>query len=324
MLHRTTQRNKKATREHAAYPTPRKKGINDSFRFPDPVSIKVERTGKSSGRIKLPKLGWIKLRGWYVIPGNICNATVSRRAGLWTVAVQWQREVAEPILSNLPAVGIDRGIAVFAALSNGVNIAAVNHGKKALRALRRAQQSLARKKRGSSNRSKAIRRVAKIQMRVANSRKNFLHEQTTAIAKNHGTVVIEALKVRNMSASAKGTAEKPGKKVAQKAGLNRAILDQGWGTFRVMLIYKLADRGGVMIEVPAAYTSQTCAECGRLDARSRRNQARFVCTGCGHEANADTNAAIIILKRGLDKSLKPVEGNLVKRPDDAGSIRRAA
>ena len=308
----------------ADYPTPRKKGLNDSFRFPDPVSIKVERTGNSSGRIKLPKLGWVRLRGWYAIPGAICNATVSRRAGQWHVAVQWQREAAEPLPSTLPAVGIDRGVAVFAAMSNGANIAPVNHGKKALRALRKAQRSLSRKKRGSSNRRKAIRRVAKIQMRVANARKNFLHEQTTAIAQNHGTVVLEALKVRNMSASAKGTVAEPGKMVRQKAGLNRAILDQGWGGFRIMLGYKLADRGGRLIEVPAAYTSQTCAECGVVDARSRQDQARFVCTGCGHEANADTNAAIIILKRGLDKSLKPVEGHRSKRPDDAGSIRRAA
>ena len=294
------------------------------FRFPDPVSINVERTGHSSGRIKLPKLGWVRLRGWYAILGDICNATVSRRAGHWHVAVQWHTEVAEPVASILPAVGIDRGVAVFAALSNGANIAPVNHGKKALRALRAAQRNLSRKKRGSSNRRKAIRRVAKIQMRVANARKNFLHEQTTAIAQNHGTVVLEALKVRNMSASAKGTATEPGTMVRQKAALNRAILDQGWGSFRIMLGTKLADRGGRLIEVPAAYTSQTCAQCGLVDARSRQDQARFVCTGCGHKANADTNAAIIILKRGLDQSLKPVEGHRTKRPDDAGSIRRAA
>jgi putative transposase len=309
----------------ADYPTPRKKGLNDSFRFPDPVSIKVERTGTSSGRIKLPKLGWVRLRGWYAISSTICNATISLRAGQWHVSVQWQREVAEPIPSTLPAIGIDRGVAVFAALSNGVNIAPVNHGKKALRALRKAQRNVSRKRRGSSNRRKAVRRVARIQMRVTNARKNFLHEQTTAIAKNHGTVVVEALKVRNMSASAKGTAAAPGRTVRQTAGLTRAILDQGWGMFRVMLAYKLADRGGTLIEVPAAYTSQTCAECGVVDARSRQDQARFICTGCGHEANADTNAAIIILKRGLDKPLKPVDGHLgTKRPDEAGSIRRAA
>jgi putative transposase len=161
-------------------------------------------------------------------------------------------------------------------------------------------------------------------MRVANARKDFLHKTSTTIAKNHGVVVLEALKVRNMSASAKGTAVEPGKMVRQKAGLNRAILDQGWGMFSRFLGYKLADRGGVLIEVPAAYTSQTCAECGVVDARNRLDQARFVCTSCGHEANADTNAAIIILKRGLDKSLKRVDGHLGKRPDEARSIRRAA
>ena len=206
-------------------------GRQRQFPFPDPVSIKVERTGKSAGRIKLPKLGWIRFRGWHAIPGEICNATVARRAGQWHVAVQWQREASDPIPSILPAVGIDRGIAVFAALSDGTGIAPVNHGKKALRALRKAQRNLSRKKRGSSNRRKAVRRVAKIQMRVANARKNFLHEQTTTIANNHGTVVVEALKVRNMSASAKGTVAEPGRNVRQKAGLNRAILDQGWGMF---------------------------------------------------------------------------------------------
>jgi putative transposase len=308
----------------AEAPTPRKKSLNDSFRFPDPVSIKVERTGKSSGRIKLPKLGWVRLRGWYAVPGDICNATVSRRAGQWHVAVQWQREAAEPIPSSPPTVGIDRGVAVFAALSDGTSIAPVNHGKKALKALRKAQRNLSRKKRGSANRRKAIRRVARIQMRVANARKNFLHEQTTTIAKNHGTVVVEALRVRNMSASAKGTVAKPGKMVRQKAGLNRAILDQGWGMFSRFLAYKLADRGGRLIEVPAAYTSQTCAEYGAVDAASRCDQARFVCTACDHEANADTNAAINILQRGLGKSLKPVEGHRSKRPVEAGTSRRAA
>jgi putative transposase len=299
-------------------PTPRKKGINDSFRFPDPVSIKVERTGNSSGRIKLPKLGWVRLRGWYAIPGDICNATVSRRAGQWQVAVQWQQERSEPTASALPAVGIDRGVAVFAALSDGTSVAPVNHGKKALRVLRKAQRKLSRKQRGSSNRRKAVRRVAKIHLRVANARKDFLHKVTTDIAKNHGIVVVEALKVRNLSTSAKGTVAAPGKNVRQKAGLNRAILDQGWSIFSRFLGYKLADRGGQLVEVPAAYTSQTCPECGVIDVASRLDQARFVCVACGHVANADTNAAINILRRA-DCALKPVEGHRTKRPMEAGT-----
>jgi putative transposase len=307
----------------AGAPTPRKKGLNDSFRFPDPVSIKVERTGNSSGRIKLPKLGWVSLRGWYAIPGEICNATVSGRAGKWTASVQWEREIDAPAASTQPAVGIDLGVAVFAALSDGTNIAPANYGKKALRALRKAQRNLARKKRGSSNRRKALRRVAKIQMRVANARKDFLHKHSTTIAKTHGTVIVEVLQVRNMSASAKGTREQPGRNVRQKAGLNRSILDQGWGQFRIMLRYKLPDRGGQLIEVPAAYTSQTCAECGVVSVASRIDQSRFECVACGHQANADTNAAINILRRA-DGASRPVDGHLSKRPDEAGTIRRAA
>ena len=304
-------------------PTPRRKGVNDSFRFPDPVSLVVERTGTSSGRMKLPKLGWVRLRGWKALPGAICTITVSRRAGQWFAAVQCEREATEPALSTLPPVGIDLGVAVFAALSDGTSIAPANHGKRALRALRKAQRTLARKKRGSANRRKAVHRVARIQMRVANARKDFLHKHSTIIAKNHGVVVVEALPVRNMSASAKGTVAMPGRRVRQKAGLNRAILDQGWSMFRTMLAYKLADRGGELVEVPAAFTSQTCACCGHVDAANRQSRAVFVCMRCGHRANADTNAAINILRRA-DGALKPVEGHRTKRPDKAGTIRRAA
>jgi putative transposase len=307
----------------AAHPSPRKRGVNDSFRFPDPVSLRVERTGTSTGRIKLPKFGWVAIRGWYAVPGAIRNITISHRAGQWFAAVQWEVEVDEPRPSIAPAVGIDLGVAVFAALSDGTSITAANHGKKALRALRRAQRDLARKKRGSANRRKAMRRVARIHQRVANARKDFLHKHSTALAKHHGMVVVEALQVRAMSASAKGAADEPGRRVRQKAGLNRAILDQGWGQFRTMLAYKLAEHGGQLVEVPAAFTSQTCSACVRVDSASRRDQARFVCVTCGHTANADTNAAINILRRA-DSPLKPVEGHRAKRPAEAGSTRRAA
>jgi putative transposase len=309
--------------KRAAAPTPRKKGLNDSFRFPDPVSLRVDRTGTSTGRLKLPKLGWVKLRGWQELPGEISNITVSRRAGQWFAAVQCEREVAEPVASTLPAVGIDMGVAIFAALSDGSTIAPANHGKRALKALRRAQRAVARKKHGSANRRKAIRRVARIQKRVTDARRDCLHKHSTTIAKNYGMVVVEALQVRNMSASAKGTADAPGSRVRQKAGLNRAILDQGWSMFRTMLAYKLADRGGRLVEVPAAYTSQTCSACGLVDAASRQGQARFVCIGCGHAANADSNAASNILRRA-DSALKPVEGNRTKRPNEAGTSRRKA
>lgn len=215
------------------------------------------------------------------------------------------------------------GVTVFAAMSDGKTVAPGNFGKKALRALRKAQRSVARKKKGSANRRKAVWRVQKLHARVANARKDFLHKLSTTIAKNHGTVVVEALQVRNMSASAKGTVEEPGRNVRQKAGLNRSILDQGWRMFRTFLGYKLADRGGKLIEVPAAYTSQTCSVCDVTDPAGRVSQARFVCTACGHSENADVNAAKNILRRA-DSPLKPVEGHRIKRPVEAGSIGRTA
>lgn len=215
------------------------------------------------------------------------------------------------------------GVSVFAATSTGELIAPGSFGKKALRALQKAQRAVSRKKKGSANRRKAIRRVQTLHARVANARKDFLHKLSTTIAKNHGTVVVEALQVRNMSASAKGTAEEPGRNVRQKSGLNRSILDQGWRMFRTFLGYKLADRGGRLVEVPAAYTSQTCSVCGVTDPASRVSQARFVCTACGHIENADINAAKNILRRA-DSPLKPVEGHRIKRPVEAGSLGWAA
>lgn len=309
------------------YPSPRRKYLDDSLRFPDPATFDFRRLSRHWGEVKLPKLGWVRLRWDRGIPGTIKNITISRRAGVWSVAAQYEREVTEPTPPSLPTVGIDRGVAVFAALSDGTNIAPVNHGKKALLALARAQRKLARKKKvrgkpSGKNRIKQIRRVARLHARVARARKDFLHKASTKIAENHGVVVLEKLEIRNMVRSARGTAAKPGRKVKQKAGLNRAILDQGWGMLSDMLRWKLAERGGKVIEVPAAHSSQTCAECGVIDAASRRDQARFVCTSCGHVANADTNAAIVIKLRA-DSPKLPAEAAR-KRAKEAGTVLEIA
>jgi putative transposase len=305
----------------ASAPSPRKHGVNDSMCLPDPAMFDFRRLSRHWGEVRLPKLGWVRLRWDRAIPGTVRTITVARRAGIWTLAAQYEREVSEPPPSALPSVGIDRGVAVFAALSDGTAIAPVNAGQRASHALGRAQRKLARKKRGSNNRRKQARRVAKRHARVANTRKDFLHKASTTVAQNHGAVVLEKLDVRNMVRSAAGTAQEPGRNVRPKAGLNRAILDQGWGAFRSMLAYKLAERGGTLIEVPPAYTSQTCSACGVIDAASR-NGPPFCCTGCGHSAHADTNAAINIVRRA-DSALLPVEASH-ERATEAGTCRMAA
>ncbi|MGH7706365.1 MAG: RNA-guided endonuclease InsQ/TnpB family protein, partial [Vulcanimicrobiaceae bacterium] len=126
---------------------------------------------------------------------------------------------------------------------------------------------------------------------------DMLHKASTTISKNHAVVVLEDLRIRNMTASAKGTLDEPGSNVRAKSGLNRRILAQGWGEFRRQLDYKLAWNGGTLLLVDPRNTSRTCAACGHVSAENRQTQAAFRCIACGHAANADTNAAINILRR---------------------------
>jgi putative transposase len=157
---------------------------------------------------------------------------------------------------------------------------------------------MARKLKFSNNWKKAKTKVQKIHAQIANARKDFLHKITTAIRQNHALVCIEDLQVRNMSRSVKGSREQPGKRVRQKAGLNRCILDQGWAEFRRQLAYKMDWSGGLLLAVPAHHTSQTCPECSCVSAENRRTQAKFRCIACGHEGHADHIGAINILARG--------------------------
>ena len=157
---------------------------------------------------------------------------------------------------------------------------------------------MSRKTRFSRNWKKAKARVQKIHCRIGNARCDYLHKTTTAISQNHAMVCIEDLQVRNMSRSAKGSIERPGQRVRAKAGLNKAILDQGWFEFRRQLDYKLAWRGGYLIAVPPCNTSRTCPACGHVSAANRQTQARFACVACGFEGNADVVGAINVLRAG--------------------------
>lgn len=276
------------------YPRMKSRGDDDGFRLPDPSYLGFKRLSKRMGAVKLPKIGWIKVRDWRALPGELRNVAITRRAGHWYVSIQCRREVPTPAKSALPPAGLDRGVKVFAALSSGDKIEPINAFKGIQVKLAKLQHRLARKTKFSANWRKLKAKISRLHLRAANARKDFLHKRSTEIAKSHGIVKVEALNVRGMSASAAGTAEAPGRNVAQKSGLNRSILDQGWSMFRDLLRYKLAERGGELVEVPAAYTSQTCSCCGHVDAASR-NGERFKCARCGHEDHADTNAAKNIL-----------------------------
>ena len=280
--------------KRADFPRFKKKGQSDSFRYPDPKQVKLDQ---ANSRVFLPKLGWLRYRNSREVLGAVKNITVSQSCGKWFVSIQTEREVEQPLPQG-GAVGIDMGITRFATLSDGTCYAPLNSFKRHETALRRAQQSMSRKTKFSNNWKKAKARVQRIHSRIGNARRDYLHNATTTISQNHAMVCIEDLQVRNMSKSAAGTIEKPGKRVRAKSGLNKSILDQGWFEFRRQLDYKLAWSGGYLIVVPPQNTSRTCPACGHVSAENRTSQAKFACVECGFEENADLVGAINILRAG--------------------------
>ena len=294
--------------KRAGFPRFKKKGVSDSFRYPDPKQIKLDQ---GNSRIFLPKLGWLRYRNSREVLGTVKNVTVSLSGGKWFVSIQTEREVAQPVPQSTTAVGIDMGIARFATLSDGTFYAPLNSFRRHEKTLRKAQQALSRKVKFSNNWRKAKARVQRIHARIANVRRDYLHKCSTAISKNHAMVCIEDLQVRNMSKSAAGTLDNPGKNVRAKSGLNKSILDQGWFEFRRQLDYKLAWSGGLLITVPPQNTSRTCPCCGYVSADNRRTQTRFRCMECGFEEHADVVGAINILSRGMQ--IRGIKGGA--RPD---------
>lgn len=279
--------------KRADFPRFKKKGQSDSFRYPQGCKL-----DQANGRIFLPKLGWMRYRNSREVLGMVKNVTVSYSQGKWFVSIQTEREVESPVHPSTALVGIDMGIARFATLSDGSYFVPLNSFKRQEQALAKAQRAMSRKQKFSNNWKKAKARIQKIHARIGNARHDYLHKATTTISKNHAMVCIEDLQVRNMSKSASGSAEAPGKNVKAKSGLNKAILDQGWYEFRRQLDYKLAWNGGQLVTVPPRNTSRTCPCCGHIAKENRLSQARFECVECGFEENADLVGAINVQRAG--------------------------
>ena len=272
----------------------KRRGEEPGIRFPDSKQFQLDQANE---RIKLPKLGWVRLRLSRPVAGELRNVSLRQVRGRWLCAIQVQ--VADVAPADLvPSLGIDMGLAQFATLSDGRAIAPLRARAQQQRRLRRYQKAVSRKKKGSCNRKKAIAKLAILHARVAAQRADWLHKLSSQIVKEHPVIAIEDLKVAAMSASARGTVDAPGRKVKQKAGLNRGILDAAWAEFRRQLEYKTAASGGRVVAVDPAFTSQRCSECGHLCMNNRRTQSAFICLACGHAENADVNAAKNILAAG--------------------------
>ena len=267
------------------FPRFKKKSHDKSFRYPQGVKIEAEN-------IYLPKIGWVAFRKSRDVEGLIKNTIVGFDCGEWYVSVQteFEREAPQhPCEGSI--VGLDMGAKSFVSSSEGDKILPLNSFKKHEKKLAREQRKLSRKEKGSQNRTKQIYKVQKIHKKIRDCRKNFLHKAANQFCKNHAVIVLEDLKVRNMSASAKGSIEDPGSMVRQKSGLNKAILDQGWYQFRQFLIYKQEWMGGCVVLVSPQFTSQKCSACHHISADNRKTQAEFACVSCGYHDHADINAS---------------------------------
>ncbi len=264
-----------------------------SYQYPQRVKIE-------GNKVFLPKVGWVKCKGLRKeFVGKIKTVTVSYEAYQYHASILVDIEEKEIIINhNSKAVGIDVGVSLMVADSNGNKVKPLDLMRE-LKKLRTKAQQLSRKKKGSNNRAKAKAKIAKQNLRIANMRKDFLHKLSLQYAENQGIVVVEDLKIKNMTKATKGTVKKPSKNAKAKRGLNRVITQQGWRLFFELLEYKLVERGGQLIKVDPKYTSQTCNECGHISKENRKSQDKFVCTACGHCANADINAAKNILVRGI-------------------------
>ena len=301
----------------ASFPQPRKRGVDDSFRFPGREVAVKPLNGKWSA-VRLPKIGWVKFRDTRPMRGDLKNVTVRFDASGWHIS--FNREIEYEAPAPIPeVVGIDRGVATTLALSTREMLTLPASLERIETRKRKAQRTLARRKRGSNRRRRAQARVARLQARQARIRRDFHHRAALDIARRYGVAVLEDLNTRGMTASARGTAAEPGRNVRQKARLNWGILNAGWHRFATLLTYKMEERGGQVVTVPAWFTSQTCAACGVVDARSRESQARFTCINCGHTDHADLNAAINI-KRRWNTPLLGVEG-MHQQPVEASTGR---
>jgi putative transposase len=261
-------------------------------------SILFKSVALSGNKIKLPKIGELKFfKDKSPIVGNIKTAQIIiEPTGFFICIVcdEVSKNISNPNESQV--IGIDMGVTCFVADSNDNFIENPKHFLKYERKLRVENRSLSRKKKGSSRWKKQVKKLSLLHHTIANVRKDFLHKESTKIAKQYHTVYLEDLSIKNMS---------------KNKNLSKHILDCGWGIFRNMLEYKTN-----VFAINPKYTSQTCNECGEKNAKNRISQSEFVCQCCGHVSNADTNAAKNILSKGiaLNRKREDLSCALVEEP----------
>jgi transposase len=269
-------------------PSWRKAGRDEGFRIVGVKPSQVRRLNRRWGEVHVPKAGWVRFRWSRPVPDGVKSFRVTRdRAGRWHIAFA---SIPEPIEApdNGAVIGIDRGVTVSAALSTGelLTVPGLTLGEQ--RRLHRLERKLARAQRGSVRRRKAKTSLARMRARDTDRRKDWCEQLSTRLSREFDVIRVENLVIENMTRSAKGTPDSPGRNVKAKAGLNRSISRSGWG----LLACRLEDKAPGRVEkINPAFTSQRCSACGLVDRESRESQAIFRCTACNFTLNADVNAA---------------------------------
>jgi len=293
---------------------PRFKSVRrfDSVQWEDTKgwSLKTEQR-----RLYLQGIGHVKVRLHRPLRGTPKAITVRREGRRWFVSVHCVDVPASPLPETGREVGIDLGVQWAVATSDGQLVAPGRHTRRSAERLALAQRELATKSRGSGHRARAAAQVGSIHRKVANQRKDFVHQLSRSLVNSFDLIVHENLKITNLvrrprprKDEASGTYLPNGAKA--KGGLNRSIHDAGWGQFLSFCAYKAEEAGRQMIGVNPHYTSQRCSSCGHVDAANRCSQAVFRCLACGHEAQADVNAALNILGAGRAlRGLLPVKAS---------------
>ena len=265
----------------------RKAGRDEGFRV---VAVKpehVRRVSRHTGQVWVPKAGWVRFRWSRAVPGAKSYRVTADRAGRWHIAFA---AIPEPIPApgTGEVVGVDRGVAVSAALSTGQMLCVPRLSPRRQRRLRRLERKLARAGRGSNRRRQVKAAIARLRARETDARKDWAQKVSTDLARRFDVICVEDLRVKAMTRSARGTRDSPGRNVRQKSGLNGEILRSGWG----LLVRRMEDKApGRVQKVSPAFTSQRCSACGYIAAESHKSQALFACVACGYVCNADVNAA---------------------------------
>lgn len=265
------------------YPRFKKKGVHDSFRAdPGPDKNHPNAVDVSGMRVKLPVIGWVRMREPLRFSGKVMSAVVSRTADKWFVSLTVESPDSIPVRENQAVGGVDLGVKALATISDG----SIFDGPKALRSnlarLKRLSRSLSRKVKGSANRKKAKAEITRLHARISNIRKDALHKLTTELVRRFAIIGIEDLNVRGMMANGK---------------LARSIADMGFHEFRRQLDYKAAMGGSRIVVANRWYpSSKTCSDCGHVVEKLPLSVREWDCPACGAHHDRDVNAA-----RNLEK-----------------------